>query len=453
MTRQAWTWVFLALSAPCLSVAQTMSEDSIMFWPLPVVDTLHWGPEPGTVQWSFNDHALHWSTSRFSLDLDPWLTFRHVSGNVSTDDGAQPNQQWDNLRGARFEATLDGSWHVQGSLEELQGLPGAWDAVAMTTATALPGWGRAKVLSDGRVDVARARVSSTRIQGLGDQDTLFWTAAYAPFHWGNMPSPLSFASTAASFPRGGLDWQHQDQLRIGLHAGRWTGTERSELGGSTESLFRQSDVSWGHLEWTSSHGMGAGLLMGMTRPRPWIGEMDADTTSYFEWSSLLSLTAHVPLGKDGWSWDAEYARNRGLGSAFTFRGSGSFSGALSLTRLFALDAEHWTPEQPMNAGVPVSAVLRPAGTTDALWRTELHGLWHKGDFNVGGRAAAVGNLSLAEAWVGWTLQSTWPLVVTAGVEVWTGGQSLLLPDDGVRIRAGLAHQWGMTPGSPTFGAP
>ena len=147
----------------------------------------------------------------------------------------------DNLRGARFEATLDGSWHVQGSLEELQGLPGAWDAVAMTTATAMPGWGRAKVLSDGRVDVARARVSSTRIQGLGDQDTLFWTAAYAPFHWGNLPSPLSFASTAASFPRGGLDWQHQDQLRIGLHAGRWTGTERSELGGSTESLFRQSD--------------------------------------------------------------------------------------------------------------------------------------------------------------------------------------------------------------------
>ena len=137
MTRQAWTWVFVALSAPCLSVAQTMSEDSIMFWTSPVVDTLHWGPEPGTVQWSFNDHALHWSTSRLSLDLDPWL-FRHVSGNVH---GEVLNQ----INSGTTCAALGSRqhWMAVGTCKEASknsSLPGAWDAAAMTTATALPGW-------------------------------------------------------------------------------------------------------------------------------------------------------------------------------------------------------------------------------------------------------------------------------------------------------------------------
>jgi hypothetical protein len=39
------------------------------------------------------------------------------------------------------------------------------------------------------------------------------------------------------------------------------------------------------------------------------------------------------------------------------------------------------------------------------------------------------------------------------VEVWSGGSSTLLPEEGARLRVGLAHHWGMTPGSPTFGAP
>ena len=140
----------------------------MVFWSSPVVDTLHWGPEPGSIHWSLKDHGLRWSTPRLNLVLDPWMTFRHVSGTTNS----EATQMWDNLRGAHFRAQLDDVWEVWGSLEELQGGPGVWDAVAMTSTTALPGWGRAKVLSDGRVDVARARVTSTKTQGLGDQDTL-----------------------------------------------------------------------------------------------------------------------------------------------------------------------------------------------------------------------------------------------------------------------------------------
>ena len=447
MTR--WAWLIWGICwASGVLTAQDWPEDSVVFWSSPVVDTLHWGPEPGSVHWSLKDHGLRWSTPRLNLVLDPWITFRHVSGTTNSE--ATP--MWDNLRGAHFRAKLDDVWEVCGSLEELQGVPGVWDAVAMTSTTALPGWGRAKVLSDGRGDVARARVTSTKTQGLGDQDTLIWTAAYAPFHWGSMPSALAFSSTAASFPRGGLAWKHKKNLEMGLHAGRWTGTERSELGGSTESLFRQSDVSWGHALWTTPK-ITAGLLTGMARRRPWIGELETDTLSQFEWSPLVSFTTKVPLGGQGWWWTGEVASHQGAGSAITFEGNHAFQGAVSVTRLFASDATSDALGIWSNAGTPLSATIRPTGVSGAAWRTEVHGHWHKGDVHIGGRAAKVGSLSLAEAWVGWTLQSTWPLHVTAGVELWKGGRSTLLPEEGARFRVGLAHHWGMTPGSPTFGAP
>ena len=444
-----WVWLIWGTCwASSALQAQEWPEDSVVFWSSPVVDSLHWGPEPGEVHWSLRDHGLRWSTSRLNLVLDPWITFKHVSGTTNL----ETTQMWDNLRGAHFEAQLDDVWEVHGSLEELQGLPGVWDALVMTSPASLPGWGRAKVLSDGRVDVARARVTSTRVQSLGEQDTLIWTAAYAPFHWGSMPSALSFSSAAASFPRGGVAWKHKERLEIGVHAGRWTGTERSELGGSTESLFRQSDVSWGHAVWASSR-MTAGVLAGVARRRPWVGELETDTLSQFQWSPLVSLTAKVPLGVQAWSWVAEVASQQGAGSAVTFEGSSAFNGSVSVTRLFPSDATNDEASIWSNAGTPLSAAIRPAGFSGAAWRTEVHGHWHKGRAHIGSRLANVGSLSLAEAWVGWTLQSTWPLHVTAGVEVWRGGQSTVLPEDGARLRLGLAHHWGMTPGSPTFGAP
>jgi hypothetical protein len=123
---------------------------------------------------------------------------------------------------------------------------------------------------------------------------------------------------------------------------------------------------------------------------------------------------------------------------------------LGTTRLPALEDDQIAL---LNAGTPVSAVLRPAGSVDAVWRTELHGRWKTSTWTAGGRAAAVGSFKVAEAWVGYALQKAWPLHVTLGAELWQGATHFSLPAEGARLRVGLSHRMGMTPGSTTFGPP
>ena len=100
-------------------------------------DSLLWGPQPGEITVSLAAHAMTWHTANLDLWLDPWLTFRHVAGtaaNAGTDEG---RASWDNLRGASFGARLDGRWVLEGSLEELQGLPSAWDGLMTVSYTHL----------------------------------------------------------------------------------------------------------------------------------------------------------------------------------------------------------------------------------------------------------------------------------------------------------------------------
>ena len=147
MTRCHWAGVaFMLLTSSAWGQA-TGEADSLL------------GPQTGDVAWSLRNHGLTWETPQMTLHLDPWFTVRHLTGTPPTTSEAAVSP-WDNLRGAHFEAVLDGVWHVEGSLEEMQGWAGAWDAATMTESTALPGWGRAKLTSGGRVDVARARVTS-----------------------------------------------------------------------------------------------------------------------------------------------------------------------------------------------------------------------------------------------------------------------------------------------------
>ena len=56
----------------------------------------------------------------------------------------------------------------------------------------------------------------------------------------------------------------------------------------------------------------------------------------------------------------------------------------------------------------------------------------------------VAGLTVAETCVGYLIQRTWPLHMTAGVEFWTGLDSSFLPNEGMRFRVGLAHQLSMT---------
>ena len=96
------------------------------------------GPHSGDVTWSLRNHILTWNTPQLTLNLDPWFTLRHVSGTMSPLTQSPPTLTIDNLRGAHFDAQLDGIWRVEGSLEEMQGYIGAWEAVTMEEITALP---------------------------------------------------------------------------------------------------------------------------------------------------------------------------------------------------------------------------------------------------------------------------------------------------------------------------
>lgn len=404
-----------------------------------------WGPQPGNVTWSVQEHLLTWRTPHLVLTLDPWITFRHVIGTASSVAEQELTEPWDNLRGARFEAQLDEVWEVSGSLEELQGIPAAWDLLSVADLSALPGWGRAKTTAGGRVDVARARVRTTHVRALGPQDSLSWSVAYAPVSWGDLPSQLTFSGHAASFPHGSVAW-HRPTWTWSATAARWTGTERGPVGGSTESLFRQTDAAWSSSTVTFSPLASFGVLAGAARVRPWVGESPSE--SAFRWKPWASVVASATSGSSGLGVSTEWTTHQGWGLSAHWTSDQDLQCALSVTRLPAT-----TSTVMQNAGTPLSDVLRPIGTDDAVWRFEVHGARNWDRLEVGGRGVTAGQARAAEAWLGWRAQGTWPLHATVGAEVWRASNHPYLPSKGARLRVGIAHRLGMTPGSPTFDAP
>tara|TARA_Y100000813_G_C24071771_1_gene309107 strand:- start:302 stop:796 length:495 start_codon:yes stop_codon:yes gene_type:complete len=146
----------------------------------------------------------------------------------------------------------------------------------------------------------------------------------------------------------------------------------------------------------------------------------------------------------------EWTSHQGWGVATSWRPTSTWFVNLSATRLPALDDDRIALH---NAGTPVSAVLRPTGSADALWRTELHGHWKTSQWTLGGRAATAGTFSVAETWIAYELQRDWPLHLSLGAEIWQGANHPTLPTEGARLRVGVSHRMGMTPGSTTFGAP
>ena len=110
---------------------------------------------------------------------------------------------------------------------------------------------------------------------------------------------------------------------------------------------------------------------------------------------------------------------------------------LSATRLPALDDDRIALQ---NAGTPVSAVLRPTGSTDALWRTELHGRWKTSTWTAGGRAQLQGTFSVAETWIAYALQKT--LAVALDPPVQNFGKGPPIPPCPPKER-GCA--WGLSP--------
>lgn len=166
------------------------------------------------------------------------------------------NGCYENTRGARFEAVIDGDWEVTGSLEERQGvgnpLLSAW-AEATSDATAgtvsLPGWGRAKWTNRSNYragdpiafDASRATAHIQRSGRIGALTHRFETGLDHR-HEGTGATSMFWNSTAAPLPFVGGSLEGP-----GWHVRTWAGSaigpNRGPTGATAESLFSRQRVS------------------------------------------------------------------------------------------------------------------------------------------------------------------------------------------------------------------
>ena len=401
----------------------------------------------------FRGHAATWSTPRMTLNVDPWMCIRHVGGTPQRNDEAGFDEPWDNLRGAAFHGELDGVWTIMGSLEEYQGIPTAWERHWMGESRSLPGWGRMKPTSGGRVDVARGRSRTTgRFVLPNPKDTLVVSLAYDAAHWGNDLAPLAMDSRSAPYPHGSLAWVKDDRMHASATVARLAGTEIS-ASGETGRSYRQTDVVWATWRGRLGDRLDLRLLGGSHKDRPWLQEPDSATQ--FQWASWASMMAAVKSVNGANRWTAEWVPN--VASALSWSSKhGAWRGTLTLARVQTQAA---SAVLPRHAGTPLGAPLLPLWSdettweTSAVWRKEGAVTWTHQRMRAGVHVLSLADQWWFEAWGAWTLQSEWPLHLTAGLETWRLEGSPNMPSEGLRWRVGVSHTLVMSPGRPTFTPP
>ena len=417
------------------------------------LDSTVWGPSGGQVDIDFQEHAATWSTRRMTLHVDPSLCIRHVGGTPQRNDEAGFEEPWDNLRGAAFHGELDGIWTVTGSLEEYQGIPTAWERHWMGESRSLPGWGRMKPTSGGRVDVARGRSRTTgRFVLPNPSDTFIVSLAYDAAHWGNDLAPLALDGRSTPYPHGTVGWVKDDRMHVTATAARLAGTEISPAG-ETGRSYRQTDVVW--TTWRSRLGdqLDLGLLAGSHRDRVWLQE--PDSAAQFRWSSWASLLATVNSDNGAHRWTAEWVPDVATALSWSSQ-HGSWRGTLTLARVHTNGSEAGLPQ---HAGTPMGAPMLPLWSDDntwessSVWRSEGAVTWKHRRMQAGLHMLSLADQWWLEAWGAWTLQSVWPLNLTAGFETWRLEGSPNMPKKGLRWRVGLSHTLVMSPGRPTFARP
>ena len=401
----------------------------------------------------FQEHAATWRTSRMTLNVDPWLCIRHVGGTPQRNDELGLFEPWDNLRGAAFHGELDGVWTITGSLEEFQGIPTAWERHWMGESRSLPGWGRMKPTAGGRVDVARGRSRTTgRFALPNGQDSLTVSLAYDAAQWGNDLAPLALDSRSAPYPHGTLGWEKEDRMQVEATAARLAGNELSAMG-ETGRSYRQTDVVWA--TWLGRLGdrLNLGLLAGSHRNRPWLQEPDSE--DHVQWSNWASLMGTVHSADGSMWWTAEWVPH--VASALSWSSTrGAWRGTFTLARI---QTQSTAGILPTHAGTPLGSPLLPTWSFDnawesaAVWRGEGALSWTQGRLRAGLHVLTLANQGWLEAWGAWTLQTEWPLHLTAGLETWRLEGSPNMPNEGLRWRAGVSHTLVMSPGRPTFTGP
>ena len=438
-------WALVVVSLCCAAHTPTLASTAL--------DSTDWGPASGQVEIGFQEHAATWRTSRMTLHVDPWLCIRRVGGTPQRNDESGFEEPWDNLRGAAFQGELDGVWTITGSLEEYQGIPTAWERHWMGEGRSLPGWGRMKPTSGGRVDVARGRSRTTgRFALPNHRDTFTVSLAYDAAQWGNDLAPLALDSRSAPYPHGTLGWNKGDRMTVEATAARLAGTELS-ASGETGRSFRQTDAMWTMWRGRLGDQIDLGVLAGSHRNRPWLQE--PDSAAQFQWSNWASVQGTVQSANGAHRWTAEWVPH--VASAFSLSSHhGDWRGTFTLARVQTQGTEDVLPT---HAGTPLGTPLLPLWSFDnswessAVWRSEGAVSWTHQRMRAGLYVLTLANQWWLEGWGAWTLQTEWPLHLTAGFETWQLEGSPNMPNEGLRWRVGVSHTLVMSPGRPTFARP
>ena len=187
-------------------------------------------------------HLLDFSENQNKIVVDPIIQVMVGMAQFTSND-QQDLTFWDNIRGARFQAELDGQFHIGGELLERQGvadpLLGIW-----AVQRRIPGWGRSKLgRNNGWNTIDQAYYDVSRARGWTGWSNGIWSAdgGIDALHFGAGRASVLQSKTAAPAPYARFGFE-QNKHRSEVSVSQWMSDQRGPLGETAESLLNRSHV-------------------------------------------------------------------------------------------------------------------------------------------------------------------------------------------------------------------
>ena len=192
-----------------------------------------------TTSYSIKSHAITLESERALVVVDPSISFLYLVG--------EDFQGINNIRGAKFNATIDGHFKAGGALLERQSTLSPFLTDFSRQSNRLPGWGRFKTISSLtdtdlplKVDVARATGFIEWAEKVGKDEAKGFHARLSNeaqnFGWAH--APLLLNRDDVPYPTAKIGWQNS-KLNFDLRAFQWIGDVRGPMGSTTEPLFNR----------------------------------------------------------------------------------------------------------------------------------------------------------------------------------------------------------------------
>jgi hypothetical protein len=225
-----------------------------------------------STSYSLKKHAITLESERAIILVDPSITFLFLAG--SDFNG------FDNIRGAKFNAVVDGNFTAGGELLERQATLSPFLTDFSRKSDRLPGWGRFKTLSSLtdtdvplKVDVARATGFIEWSEKEPENDSKGFNARLSneALNFGWALSPMLLNGDDVPYPSVKIGWQGSN-INLDLRAFQWIGDERGPMGSTTEPLFNRIHGTLASVKYVSKSWGGA-MLLGRAK------EQSQDTSS------------------------------------------------------------------------------------------------------------------------------------------------------------------------------